>query len=150
MYIPLNYSTILICPSSIYYCIININIHQCIINNNKHIHTMQNTLIFTWKPNAGEKNRKIYYMSTITFKEAQTSDSPATTGRRLQAPSFSGSNLKEAPTPQVLRLQPEGRSNSLILQKQTEGGYNPLSLPHHATLKYKFQITDETTATMSL
>jgi hypothetical protein len=99
MYIPLTYSTMFICSSSIYYCIININIHQCIINNNKHIHTMHNTPIFTWKPNAGENHRIFSYMSRITFKEAPTSNSPAPTGRRLQPPSFSGSNLKEAPTP---------------------------------------------------
>jgi hypothetical protein len=50
----------------------------------------------------------------------------------------------------VLRLQPEGSSNSLILRHQPEGGYNPLSLPHPATLKYKCQINDETTTTLSL
>ena len=50
----------------------------------------------------------------------------------------------------VLRLQPEGISNSLILWHQPEGGYNPLSVPHHDALKYKCQIDDETTSTMSL
>jgi hypothetical protein len=49
--------------------------------------------------------------------------SPATTGRRLQPP--------------IYRLQPEGSSNSLIFWLQLEGGYNPLSLPHPTTLKYK-------------
>jgi hypothetical protein len=49
---------------------------------------------------------------------------PTTTGRRLQPPSISGSNLKEATTP-------------LFLQHQLEGGYNPLSLPCPAALKYK-------------
>jgi hypothetical protein len=48
-----------------------------------------------------EKTTKFFsYMSRITFKEAPTSNSPATTGRRLQPPSFSGYNLREAPTPQ--------------------------------------------------
>jgi hypothetical protein len=111
-----------------------------------------------------DKNTKIFsYMSRITFKEAPTSNSPSPTGRRIQPPSFLGSNLKEAPTPLVLRLQPEGSynhqylmlqpkgsSNSLILWNQLEGGYNPLSLPCLSTLKYKFQKTDETTTTLSL
>jgi hypothetical protein len=150
-----------ICSSSTYYCIIHINIHQCIINNNKHIHTMQSTQIFTWKPNAGENLGIFSYMSRITFKEAPTSNSPTPTRRRLQPPSFLGYSLREAPTPQfsgynqkesttpyvihlqpeggynhlVLRLQLEGSSNSLILWHQPEGGYNPLSLPRHVALK---------------
>jgi hypothetical protein len=162
MYIPLTYSTIFICSSSIYYCIININIHQCIINNNKHIHTMHNTPIFTWKPNVGE-NHIMFFLYVKNYIQGSTKfQFSAPTGRRLQPPSFLGSNLKEAPTPWVLqlqseggynhlvlRLQPEGSSNSLILQHQPEGGYNPLSFPHPA-LKYKCQITDETTATLSL
>jgi hypothetical protein len=41
---------------------------------------------------------------------------PTATGRRLQPPSFSGYNLREAPTPLILWLQPEG-------------GYNPLCSP---------------------
>jgi hypothetical protein len=66
----------------------------------------------------------------------------ATTGRRLQTPSFSGYNLREAPNPQfsgyklkedtnpyVLRLQPKVSSNSPILWMQPEGGYNPLCSP---------------------
>jgi hypothetical protein len=65
--------------------------------------------------------------------EAPTSNSLATIGRRLQPP--------------ILRLQPEGSYNSLILWLQLEGGYNPLgslatteggynhlSLPHPTTL----------------
>jgi hypothetical protein len=101
-----------------------------------------------------EKTTELFsYMSRITFKEAPNSNSPSPTGRRLQPPSFSGSNLKEATTPWVLqlqpeggynhlvlRLQPEGSSNSLILWHQLEGGYNPLSFPRPTTLKYKFQM----------
>jgi hypothetical protein len=65
---------------------------------------------------------------------------PAATGRRLQPPSFSGYNMKEAPTPKFsgynqkeattpyfLKLQHEGSYNSPILWLQPEGGYNPLS-----------------------
>jgi hypothetical protein len=102
----------------------------------------------------------------ITFKEATTSNSLAPTGRRLQPPSFSGYNLREAPTSQlsrynqkedttpyvlrlqleggynhlVLRLQPKGRSNSLILWHQLEGGYNPIFFPRPVALKYKCQM----------
>jgi hypothetical protein len=56
---------------------------------------------------------------------------PAATGRRLQPPSLSGYNMKEAPTPQFsdynqkeattpyfIRIQPEGSSNSPILWLQ--------------------------------
>jgi hypothetical protein len=67
---------------------------------------------------------------------------PAATRKRLQPPSFSGYNLKEAPTPQfsgynqkeattpyVLRLHPEGTSKSPIIWLQPEGGYIPLCSP---------------------
>jgi hypothetical protein len=37
-------------------------------------------------------------MSRITFKEAPNSNSPAPIGRRLQPPSFSNYDLREAPT----------------------------------------------------
>jgi hypothetical protein len=42
-------------------------------------------------------------------------------------------------------MQPEGRSKSLIYWLQPEGGYNPLSLPHPVTLKYKCRPTVTTT-----
>jgi hypothetical protein len=42
------------------------------------------------------------YMSLrITLKEAPTFNSPSPTRRRLQPPSFSGYNLREAPTPKL-------------------------------------------------
>jgi hypothetical protein len=63
------------------------------------------------------------------------------TRRRFQPPSFSGYNMKEAPTPQFysynqkeattlsfLRIQPKGSSNSPILWIQPKGGYNPYVL----------------------
>jgi hypothetical protein len=62
---------------------------------------------------------------------------PATTGRRLQPPSFSGSNLKEATTP-------------LVFRNQLEGDYNPLSLLHPTALKYKCQNIDISIVTLSL
>jgi hypothetical protein len=47
-------------------------------------------------------------------------------------------------------LQPEGSSNSLIFWNQLEGGYNPLSLPHPTTLKYKCRPTVTTTITATV
>jgi hypothetical protein len=43
-----------------------------------------------------------------------------------QLPLFSSCNWKEALTPYIFRLQPEGSSNSPILWLQPEGGYNSL------------------------
>jgi hypothetical protein len=81
---------------------------------------------------------------------------PATTGRRLQPPSFLGYNLRESPTPQfsgynqkevttayVLQLQLEGVYNQkedttpYVLQLQLKGGYNHMFFPHPAALTYK-------------
>jgi hypothetical protein len=73
----------------------------------------------------------------ITFKEAPTSNSPAPTGRRLQPPSFSGYNLREAPTPQFSGYNQKEATTPYVLRLQPEGGYNHLSLPHPTTLKYK-------------
>jgi hypothetical protein len=80
----------------------------------------------------GENHKMIFlYIKRIHSLEAPTSDSPTTTGRRLQPP--------------VLRLQPEGSYNSLNSLAPTrrrlqppefsdsnnpKGGYNHLSLPH--------------------
>jgi hypothetical protein len=76
----------------------------------------------------------------------------AATGRRLQPPSFSSYNLKEAPTPQFygynqkfLRLQHEGTpipQFSGYNQKETttpfaQPNYNHLSFPCPTTLMYK-------------
>jgi hypothetical protein len=118
---------------------------------NNHTHT-QYTNIFTWKPNVGE-NHIIFFL--YVFKNY--------IHWKHQLPLFSSCNWKEAPTPYIFRLQPEGSSNSPILWLQPEGGYNPLcsrlqpeggynhlSFPHPTTLKYKCQITDETTVTLSL
>jgi hypothetical protein len=76
--------------------------------------------------------------------------SPTTTRRRLQYPIFSGYNLREAPTPQLSSSNQKEFTTPYILQQQTEGGYNNLSLSHPTTLKYKCKITDETIVTLSL
>jgi hypothetical protein len=62
---------------------------------------------------------------------------PAATGRRLQPPSFSGYNLREAPTPQFSGYNQKEATTPYVLQLQPEGGYNHLSFPHPTTLTYK-------------
>jgi hypothetical protein len=62
---------------------------------------------------------------------------PTTIGRRLQHPSFSGYNLKEAPTPQFSGYNQKEDTTPYVVWLQPEGGYNHLSLPHPTTLKYK-------------
>jgi hypothetical protein len=61
----------------------------------------------------------------------------ATTGRNLQPPSFSGYNLREAPTPQFSGYNQKEATTPYVLRIQPEGGYNHLSLPHLSTLKLK-------------
>ena len=107
-----------------------------------HIHS---TPVFYVETQIGKKPRNDFSYMTwgITFiGSTNFLCFPAATGGRLQPPSFSGYNLREAPTPQfsgynqkeattpyVLRLQPEGSSNSPILWLQPEGGYNPQCSP---------------------
>jgi hypothetical protein len=101
MYILLTYSTMFIISPSIYYCIININIHEFIMNNNIHIHTIHSTPVFYMETQCRRKPWNDFLIcQRITFKEAPTSNSLAPTRRRLQPPSFSGSNMREYPTPQ--------------------------------------------------
>jgi hypothetical protein len=118
MFIPLTYSTMFICSSSIYYCIININIHQCIITNNKHIHTMHSTPIFTWKPNVGENHGILFLYVFKNYIQGSTNFQ------------FSSSNQKEAPTPYILRLQLEGEDTTPQFsgsnQKEAPTPYNHL------------------------
>jgi hypothetical protein len=66
--------------------------------------------------------------------------SPATTGRRLQAPIFLGYNLREATTPQFSSYNQKEDTTSYVLRLQLEGGYNHLSVPHTVALKYKCQM----------
>ena len=100
---------------------------------NNHTHT-QYTNVFTWKPKVGE-NHIILFL--ICIEELHS---------------------LEAPTSFVFQLQLEGGSNPLISQAKTRGkiqlpnslattirriqplmfsGYNHMSLPRPATLKYK-------------
>jgi hypothetical protein len=62
------------------------------------------------------------YMSRITFKEAPTSNSLATTGRCLQPPSFLGYNPRESPTPQFSSNNQKEATPPYVLQLQIEGG----------------------------
>jgi hypothetical protein len=59
---------------------------------------------------------------------------PAATGRRLQPPSFSRYNLREAPTPRFSSYNQKEDTTPYVLQLQLEGGYNHLSLIHPTTL----------------
>jgi hypothetical protein len=59
---------------------------------------------------------------------------PAITRRRLQPPSFSGYNLKEAPTPQFSGYNQKEDTTPYVLRLQPEGGYNHLSFPHPTAL----------------
>jgi hypothetical protein len=58
----------------------------------------------------------------------QLPNSPATTGGGYD-PLFTSFNLKEATTPLIIWLQPEGGYNPLILSLQPEGSSNSLCSP---------------------
>jgi hypothetical protein len=60
---------------------------------------------------------------------------PATTGRKLQPPSFSGYNLREAPTPQFSFYNQKEATTPYDPRLQPKGGYNHLSLPRPTALK---------------
>jgi hypothetical protein len=63
--------------------------------------------------------------------------SPVATGRRLQPPIFLGYNLRETPTPQFYGYNQKEDTTPYVLRLQSGGGYNHLSFPHPAALKYK-------------
>ena len=83
-------------------------------SNKSTITHMHSTPVFYVETQIGRKPQNAFsYMSwRITFiRSTNFLCFPATTGRRLQPTSFSGYNLREAPTPQILattrrRLQP--------------------------------------------
>jgi hypothetical protein len=87
-----------------------------------------------------QSGRKIhidfYYMSLrITFiGRTNFLCFPAVTGRRFQSPSFSGYNLKEAPTLQIFGYNQKEDTTPYDLRLQPEGGYNHLSLPRPSAL----------------
>jgi hypothetical protein len=58
----------------------------------------------------------------------------AATGRRLQPPSFSGYNLREAPTPQFFGYKQKEDTTPYVLQLQPEGGSNRFSFSHPTSL----------------
>jgi hypothetical protein len=93
-----------------------------------------------WKPKSGENHRMIFL---ICLEELHSLEAPtsfvflAATGRRLQPPSFSGYNLREAPTPQFYGYNQKEATTPYVLWLQPEGGYNHLSLPRPTALKYK-------------
>jgi hypothetical protein len=60
----------------------------------------------------------------------------AMTGRRLQPPSFSGYNPREAPTPQFSGYNQKEATTPCVLRLQLEGGYDHLSFPRPTALKY--------------
>jgi hypothetical protein len=59
---------------------------------------------------------------------------PTSTERRLQPSSFSGYNLKEAPTPQFSGYNQKEATTPYVLHLQPEGGYNHMSLPYPTSL----------------
>jgi hypothetical protein len=61
----------------------------------------------------------------------------AAIGTMLQPPSFSGYNLKEAPTPQLSGYNEKDAITPYVLWLQLEGAYNHLSFPRPTALKYK-------------
>jgi hypothetical protein len=66
----------------------------------------------------------------------------ATTGRRLQPPSFLGYNLREAPTIEFYGYNQKEATTPYVIWLQpkvdtTEGGYNHMSFPHPNALTYK-------------
>jgi hypothetical protein len=98
------------------------------------------TSIFTWKPNAGENQIYIFYYMYLIITFIGSTDflfSLFASGRRLQPPIFSGYNLREDPTPQLSSYNRKEDTTPYVVQLQMEGGYNHLSLPRPATLKYK-------------
>jgi hypothetical protein len=58
-------------------------------------------------------------------------------GHQYPPGSFSGYNLREAPTPQFSSYNQKEATTPYVLQLQPKGGYNHLSLPHPTALKYK-------------
>jgi hypothetical protein len=103
-----------------------------------HTHT-QYTSVLHGNPKWRKPQNYFSYMSLrITFiGSTNFLCFPATTGRRLQPPSFPGYNLREAPTPQFSGYNQKEATTPYVLWLQPEGGCNHLSLPHPTSLMYK-------------
>jgi hypothetical protein len=54
---------------------------------------------------------------------------PATTGRRLQAPSFLGYNLREAPTPQFSGYNQKEATTLYVIRLQAKGATTTYPFP---------------------
>jgi hypothetical protein len=103
---------------------------------NNHTHT-QYTSVLHGNPNR-EKTMKcfiLYVLKNYIHWKHQLDFFPAAAGRRLQPPSFSGYNLREAPTPQFSGYNQKEATTPYVLWLQPEGGYNHLSLPRPTALK---------------
>jgi hypothetical protein len=98
----------------------------------------QYTNVFTWKPKERENHIIIFL---ICLEELHSLEVPtlffvlATTGRRLQPPSFSECNLRESPTPQFYGYNQKEATTPYVLRLQPECGYNHLSSPCPTALK---------------
>jgi hypothetical protein len=103
-----------------------------------HTHT-QYTSVLCGNPKWEKTTNVFSYMSLrVTFiGSTNFLCFPAATGRRLQPPSFSGYNLREAPTPLFSGYNQKEATTPYALWLQPEGGYNHLSLPRPTALKYK-------------
>jgi len=120
------------------------------MNNNRNIHTIHITPTFYMEAQCRRKPCNYFLIcQIITFKEAPTSNSLATTIRRLQPPIFLGSSLMEAPTPQFYGSNQKEAPTWRKLPTPQSFHYNHLSLPRPTTLKYKCQLTDTATVTLS-
>jgi hypothetical protein len=106
-----------------------------------HTHTL---VILCGNPKR-EKTTKLFFLHVLNNYFLYF---PATTGRRLQPPSFSGYSLREAPTPQFSSYNQKEATTPYYLWIQSEGGYNHLSFPGPTTLMYKYNYGN--TITLSL
>jgi hypothetical protein len=107
---------------------------------NKHTHThTQYTGVLHGNPKQ-EKTKEcvfLYVLKKYIHWKQKLPFFPSSTGRRLQPPSFSCYNLREAPTPQLSSYNMKKATTPYVLWLQLEGGYNHLSLPCPTVLMYK-------------
>jgi len=86
---------------------------------------------------SGRKPQNIFYYMSLRITFIGSTNFiffSATTGRRLQPPSFSSYNLKEDPNPQFSGYNQKEDTTPYVLQIQPKGGYNNLSLPRPTSL----------------
>ena len=105
-----------------------------------HIHS---TPMFYVETQIGRKawNDFSYMSWRITFIESTNFLCfPDATGRRLQLPSFSGYNLREAPSPQFYGYNYKEATNPYALRLKLEGGYNHMYQNHQLYTSCMFQL----------